>query len=1131
MQTGKQAVELLEQPQVTLQNGCVGDMDTGGNHSCERDSRDIDTVRNSSCDRDSRDIVTVMNPGCGKESQEVNCVKQGDAFDKTSYMKSDLGPYEVYVLCPEIKGGLGIALIDTGAQVSLVRESSLVKNIAQSDDVIEIQGISGKNIKVKGMVNLTLNNCSEPIESKYYVVNKLPRNIDVILGQDWLLRNNYVFTKNIAIPPFSESVVQFPTTEKGVRYVEQQLLQPGIVCAATLTNCDKTFPCLIVNVTPETLVVRETPILKKPPTQLNNSTDRTNEDAFAKRRIELLYDNLRLQHIEEGAKDIRDICSEFVDVFKLPGDKLTSTTAAKHYIPTPSIPKGRPITLKNYRLPQAHQEEIQRQVEQMLNDGIITHSKSEWNFPLLVVPKKIDATGKKKWRICVDFRRLNDVTVGDSYPLPNIQDILDKIGRSRYFSALDCASGYLQVPIEPEDQCKTAFSTASGHYEYTRMPFGLKSAPATFQRMMNSILHESIGDRCFCYMDDVLIMGETLAEHNKKLREVLGQLRKHNIKIEPDKCEFLKVELNYLGHVVTTKGVKPDPRKVQSVTEFPRPGNPKDIKSFLGLAGYYRKFIDGFSSIARPLTELLKKDVEWQWTEKEQNSFDLLRQKLTEAPLLQYPDFTKPFILTTDASGYAIGAILSQGKLGEDKPIAYASRTLNKAEINYSTVEKECLSIVWACKHFRPYLLGRKFTVVTDHKGLIWIFNVKDPSSRLLRWTLLLEEYDYEIKYRAGIKNCNADCLSRYPVECMQFNVEQISNERKLAIIKEMHNCPVGGHQGIQRTTERIKLYTSWMGMEKDVADYIRNCKVCQMNKDPHQKVKQQLEVTDTQDEPFCKLYLDVVGPLPVTEDNFRYILTCQDNLSKYVIAIPIKNQTVEEVTDAFVNKVILIYGIPNTIVTDQGSNFMSDVFKRICKLFKIEKINTAAYHPESNGALERTHKTLVTYLRCFCDPKSFNWNTWLPFACFSYNTTPHSITKFTPYEILYGRRCNIPGILQSTPQPLYNYDDIIQNVKFKMQNCHKIAKERLIQFKENQREKTKANPVKFKVNDLVLLRIEARHKLEPLWKGPYEVKMMKEPNAIIQEVGKRKHQEVHSNRLKPYFFTVSGNETKHEGS
>jgi hypothetical protein len=233
---------------------------------------------------------------------------------------------------------------------------------------------------------------------------------------------------------------------------------------------------------------------------------------------------------------------------------------------------------------------------------------------------------------------------------------------------------------------------------------------------------------------------------------------------------------------------------------------------------------------------------------------------------------------------------------------------------------------------------------------------------------------------------------------------------------------------------------------------------------------------------------------------------------------VPIQNQTAEEVTNGFVKHIVLVYGIPDEIVTGQGSNFMSDVFKRICKLFKIEKIHTTTYHPESNGALERTHKTLTNYLRCFCDTKLNSWDEWLSFACSTYNTTPHSVTRYTLYEVLFGRVANIPGNLQRKPQPLYNFDDVVMEIKYMMQNCQQLAKEILIKFKEAQRQKVQFNEYVFKENDLALLKVENRQKLDPLWKGPYEIKRIEGSNAVIQEVGKRKQYEVRINRLKPYF-------------
>jgi hypoxanthine-guanine phosphoribosyltransferase len=844
---------------------------------------------------------------------------------------------------------------------------------------------------------------------------------------------------------------------------------------------------------------------------------------FSSQRLSELNQNLRLAHLKEGEEDIRRLCEEYADIFKLKGDKLTATNAAMHHIPTPHFPKGRAITLKNYRIAETHKEEVDRQVKQMLADGIVIPSKSEWNFPLIVVPKKLEASGTRKWRLCVDFRKLNDITIGDSFPLPNIQEILDKVGKAKYFTALDCASGFHQIPIAPEDKCKTAFSTPTGHFEYARMPFGLKAAPATFQRMMNSILSESMGERSLVYMDDVLVTGRTLEEHNENLKEVFEQFRKYSIKLEPDKCEFLKRELTYLGHVITAEGVQPDPKKVEAVVRFPAPENERDVKAFLGLVGYYRKFIEQFSALAKPLTDLLRKEKLWQWTEMEQESFENLKEKLTKFPVLQYPDFMQPFLLTTDASGYALGAVLSQGTVGKDKPIAYASRALNEAETRYSTVEKECLAIVWACKHFRPYLLGRRFQIWTDHKGLTWIFNVKDPSSRLLRWRLLLEEYDFEIKYKPGKQNTNADSLSRYPIGALEQT--EISEERKQRIMKEMHSDAIGGHQGISRTLERIKLYLTWPGMQDDVIQFINKCEICQKVKH-NKQIKLKLRVTDTQPEPWKKIYLDIVGPLPVSEEGHKFILTCQDNLSKYLIAVPLHDQTAEEVSEKLLEHVLLIYGIPQAIVTDQGSNFMSDVFKRLCQLFQIEKLHTSVYHPESNGALERTHKTLVAYLRSYVDKQQMLWNQWLPFACFCFNTTPHSITKYSPYEMLFGRKCNLPGELGERG-PLYNYDDIVQVIKHRMRESHHIARQNLQKFKERQRERVpEKNVSKIQVNDLVLVQKKPRHnKLDALWEGPYEVKELRLPNLVLQRIGKRKTCILHMNLVKPFCSQDKGNE------
>ena len=487
-----------------------------------------------------------------------------------------------------------------------------------------------------------------------------------------------------------------------------------------------------------------------------------------------IINQLRTDHLNEEEKElITQICLEFSDIFYLEGDHLTFTNEIKHSIQTKD---AKPIYTKSYRYPQVHKEEVKTQISKMLDQGIIQPSVSPWSSPVWVVPKKMDASGKPKYRVVIDYRRLNEICIDDKYPLPNISDLLDQLGHCQYFTTLDLASGFHQIEVDPKDVPKTAFSVENGHYEYLRMPFGLKNAPSTFQRVMDNILMGIQNEKCAVYMDDIIIYSRTIHEHISRLNEVFSRLRKANLKIQPDKCEFLRKEVAYLGHIITKDGVKPNPEKIRAIKEFPEPKDPKAIKSFLGLSGYYRRFIPQYAKISKPLTNLLKKDIPFIFDQQCKKAFETLKEHLTTEPILIYPNFEEPFVLTTDASLYAVGAVLSQGPIGKDLPIAFASRTLCPAETKYSVIERELLAIVWSVKHFRPYLYGRKFKLVTDHRPLTWLFSIKDPGSRLARWRLKLEEYDYEIQYKPGKINKNADALSRIKInylhEVCTFNKE-----------------------------------------------------------------------------------------------------------------------------------------------------------------------------------------------------------------------------------------------------------------------------------------------------------------------------------------------------------------------
>ncbi|XP_051153378.1 uncharacterized protein LOC127287824 [Leptopilina boulardi] len=494
-------------------------------------------------------------------------------------------------------------------------------------------------------------------------------------------------------------------------------------------------------------------------------------------RISAIINNLRLDHLNaEEQEHVKDIVREFPESFHLTGEPLNPTNKVKHKIITID---EIPIHTRPYRFSPAQKEEIDKVIDRMTSEGAIKPSSSPYNSPLLIIPKKIDGTGKKKWRIVIDFRALNEKTVGDFYPLPHITSVIDSLGQAQYFSVFDLASGFHQIELDPDDRQKTAFSTVHGHYEYVRMPMGLKNSPATFQRLMDQVLLGLQGVELFVYLDDIVIHAENLQEHGTKVKRLLQRLKEANLTLQPEKCEFLCREVAYLGHIISSDGVKPNPKKIEAVEHFPTPKTPRNVKQFLGLAGYYRRFIKDFSAKAKPLSNLLKKNVKFEWGPEQDESFKELRSNLCKSPILQYPDYDKIFTITTDASDFAIGAVLSQDKDGIDLPIAYLSRVLNTPEQNYSTTEKECLAVLYAVNHFRPYIYGKKFILVSDHEPLKWINSIKDPGQRLVRWRLRLRDYEYEFNYKPGKLNHNADALSRNPIE----SIPEESNARKQARI------------------------------------------------------------------------------------------------------------------------------------------------------------------------------------------------------------------------------------------------------------------------------------------------------------------------------------------------------------
>eukprot|EP00731_Ephydatia_muelleri_P003311 Em0001g3311a len=412
-------------------------------------------------------------------------------------------------------------------------------------------------------------------------------------------------------------------------------------------------------------------------------------------------------------------------------------------------------------------------------------------------------------KFCVDFRQLNSVTRKDAHPIPRIDETLDALHGACWFSTLDLASGYWQVKVAPEDREKTAFTTPYGLYQFCVMPFGLCNAPSTFQRLMELVLAGLHWSSCLVYLDDIIIYSRTVKEHLTRLEEVLERLQAAGMKLKPKKCRLLRRKVNYLGYIVSSGGVQTDPLKVESILSWPSPTTQKELRQFLGLASYYRRFVKGFASIAAPLNHLLEKGKPWEWTKVCEHAFSSLKKMLTTSPILAYPDFEIEFTVDCDASGDGLGAVLSQCIGGGENVISYASRSLTKPEKKYCATRKEMLALVWAVGQFRPYLLGRPFTVRTDHSALQWLYSFKEPEGQVARWLESLAEYEFTVQHRPGKKHTNADALSRVPCQdAPAVNANSIPLDRTDSWLSQLSKREI---RELQSRDEGIEQVIEWV--------------------------------------------------------------------------------------------------------------------------------------------------------------------------------------------------------------------------------------------------------------------------------------------------------------------------------
>jgi transposase InsO family protein len=825
------------------------------------------------------------------------------------------------------------------------------------------------------------------------------------------------------------------------------------------------------------------------------------------------------------------VLKQFSKIFDNEKKGVTNTIKVRHRINTGDHP---PIKQRAYRVSPAERRIIQNEVDKMQKKGIIQPSESPWSSPVVLVRKKDGS-----WRFCVDYRRLNQVTKKDVYPLPRIDDTLDCLKGAKYFSSIDLYSGYWQVQVDEADREKTAFITSEGLYEFKVMPFGLCNAPATFERMMDNLLRHLKWTMCLCYLDDIIVFSETFDDHLSRLTTVLQCIQNAGLILNPKKCLFGAEEIKILGHRVSGKGVRPDVDKIRAVKEFPTPKNVHDVKSFLGLCSYYRRFIRDFCHRARPLQVLLKGDSKFHWGRDQEEAFDDLKEALISDPVLGLYDENSPTEIHTDASGYGIGAVLTQVQNGEEKVIAYASRSLTKAEKNYSTTERECLAAVWAINKFRPYLFGKSFTIVTDHHSLCWLAGLKDPSGRLARWALRLQEYDISIVYKSGLKHKDADSLSRNPVEneippsgitsvTTQFDLaaeqlkdpkiaQMIQSERKceeesnnshksyqlingilykknfdpcgkkwlpvipkhhrLDILKHFHDEPTAGHLGFLKTYDRIRKRFHWPGLYRSVRQYVTHCRECQRRKAVPQQPPGRLVPIPPAESAFQRIGIDLLGRFPKSSQGNKWIIVCTDYLTRYAVTRALPNASAPEVATFLLEYIILTHGAPRVLISDRGQVFQSKMIHELNRLCNISHRMTTAYHPQTNGLTERFNKTLTDMLSIYVDLEQKKWDEVLPFVTFAYNTAKQDTTGFSPFFLLHGREA------ETTLDTIFpcvegnEEDDYVSNLITKAEESRQLARLRTLnaQAKDSRRYDSRHRMVSYKPGDLVWVFIPIR--------------------------------------------------------
>jgi hypothetical protein len=866
-----------------------------------------------------------------------------------------------------------------------------------------------------------------------------------------------------------------------------------------------------------------------------------------------IEDEVRHEFPSSCAREFLDVLREFAGVMN--DESVTGTVSAVSH--TIRLVKNEPFRIRPYHLSEDKKRALFECVRDMLASGVIERSDSEYCSPVVLVRKK-DGTV----RFCTDYRRLNQNTKDEAAPLPRIQEVLRDFGTAQVYSSMDLKSGYWQIPMEPASKHLTAFATPDGAtYQYRVMPFGLKNAPATFQKLMTRVLAGLLGKCVHVYLDDIIVYSRTHEEHVSHLRQVFERLHEYGLRCAVGKCRFGVSELPYLGHVIGSRCNRPQEGHLRQIRDAPTPRTKRQLQSFLGLANWVREYVPRFAEIAAPLTDLLHKGKSFKWTTAAGEAFLSLKEAMDQPLVLHRPDPDMSFTLQTDASGVGIAAVLFQDHADQRRIVSYASARLNETQRRYHVNEQECLAIVWAVKRYRPYLEEKPFVLKTDNKALLWLNTTKESNAKLTRWALLLQEFSFRVEHVPGKENELPDLLSRQPSDdnvCEEaeeddrmlvpmrdsqhrevlnaIDVPTLADEVKAAqhadqdfpgivarlqrilaegprepgersfaenylledgnlvkqagqrrllwvpeaarprILHEFHDSLEAGHPGQDETYRALTRFYTWPTAQQDTRNHVRSCLICATTKRGPVQAAAPLRA-HTPQQPWQTIAIDFMGPYEVTPEGKRYLLVVTDLFSRWVEAFPVAAATARVTTTILEKEVFSRWGYPRDIISDNGSQFSSNTFKRACHRWQVRHWPTANYHPRANPT-ERRNQEVKKILRIAHQTfPNQPWDRHLAKGLFNLRRRQNAATGQTPSHLLLGFDLRAPGEWEWDRGPI---PDTAEERHQRARSHQRRYQERYVR---------PGPPTKtFQAGDRVLVRHHARRGFEPKWIGPVRV-------------------------------------------